>query len=199
MTANRPNKAFFKKHPLEQMSPATIADFLIQTPESGEFQTKMDEILHESTISQERWALINKQRGDISILEDAETIVSTMRKPLDNMADHALCSKALEMADEVCPLIIRRFKTTALDNFTELSFRILAKADPVYTRELYSCYDSIRNPYAQSFACLLFGEHMMEEAILLLMKEYERFGREYPDESYDQGPLLALYLICDPK
>ena len=39
----------------------------------------------------------------------------------------------------------------------------------------------------------------MEEAIPLLMKEYERFGREYPDESYDQGPLLALYLICDPK
>ncbi len=59
MTANRPNKAFFKKHPLEQMSPAIIADFLIQTPESGEFQTKMDEILHESTISQERWALLS--------------------------------------------------------------------------------------------------------------------------------------------
>ena len=30
-------------------------------------------------------------------------------------------------------------------------------------------------------------------------KEYERFGREYPNESYNQGPLLALYLICDPK
>ena len=199
MTANRPNKAYFKKHPLEQMSPAALEDFQIHIQGSDEFHNKLDEILHESTISQERWALINKQRGDISNLEDAEAIVSYMRKPLDNMADHALCSKALEMADEVCPLIIRRFKTTALDNFTELSFRILAKADPVYTRELYSCYDSIRNPYAQSFACLLFGEHKMEEAIPLLMKEYERFGREYPNESYNQGPLLALYLICDPK
>ena len=155
-----------------------MEDFQIHIQESDEFHDKMDEILHKTNVSPERWALINKQRGDISNLEDAEAIVSTMRKPLDILADRALCRKALEMADDVCPLIIRRFKTTAIDHFVELSFRILAKAAPVYTRELYSCYDSSRNPYAQSFACLLFGEHLMEEAIPLLMKEDERLGRE---------------------
>ena len=176
-----------------------MEDFQIHIQESDEFHDKMDEILHKTNVSPERWALIDKQKAEISNLEDAEAIVSTMRKPLDILADRALCRKALEMANEVCPLIIRRFKTTALDHFVELSFRILAKADPAFTAERYSCYDSIRNPYAQSFACLLFEEHKMEEAIPLLMKEYERLGREYPNESYNQGPLLALYLICDPK
>ena len=101
MTVIHPNKAFFNNHPLKQMSPAAMEDFQIRIQEADEFHDKVDEILQKSDISPERWALVDKQKADILKLEDAEAIVSFMRKPLDNLADRVLCRKALGMADEV--------------------------------------------------------------------------------------------------
>ena len=41
--------------------------------------------------------------------------------------------------------------------------------------------------------CLILGFRGDITMIPFLMKEVERFERWYPEEDYEQGPLLALY------
>ena len=128
-------------------------------------------------------------------MDSGEAIVKFMRQEHDGLTDSALCKKALTLESETVPLIMKRYMTSGQDRFIELSFQILAQADIQYTEQLFADYKSIRNPYAQAVACLLFGERGMEDAPPLLMEEYRRFQRDYPDEGFDQHPLLALYIL----
>ena len=74
------------------------------------------------------------------------------------------------------------------------------KKNPLNPTSAYNiaCYlldPDIRDPYARSMACVVFGMHDCEEMIPMLLREYERFRKDYPDEEYEQGPLLALYQL----
>ncbi len=112
----------------------------------------------------------------------------------------ALVKKALEMQDEALPLIVNRYKKTRHKVFIGNASKILSCADKKYTEKLRANYKDIRLPYAQALVCLLFGYHGFVDAIPLLLSEYERFGRLYPDGTYNQCPLLALgYLVDDMK
>ena len=188
------HKSFFKKNPLDKISSAIIADFSLSIQFNDELNAEMERIL-DSQIPDERRIGIAKDKEEVEKLDSGEAVVIYMRKDHDNVADPIFCKKALTMEAEAAPLIVKRYKTTGQDRFVELAFRILAKADKKYARQLFEEYTEIRDPYAQAMACLLFGEHEMEDAVPLLMKEYERFKREYPDESLNQAPLLALYIL----
>ena len=118
-----------------------------------------------------------------------------MRKGYDVLVDSLLCKKVLSLIDDAGPHIVKRYKTTGQDSFIELAFRILVHADKRYAEELLGMYHDIRNPYAQAMACLLFGEHNMKSSASFLLKEYKRFQTDYPSESFDQFPLLALYIL----
>ena len=187
-------KSFFKKNPLEKMSTAIIADFSLTIQFNDELHTEMEKILGEH-ISDERHIKVAKDEEEVEKLDSGEAVVTYMRKDHDNVADPMFCKKALTMEAEAAPLIVKRYKTTGQDRFVELAFRILAKADKKYAEQLFEEYAEIRDPYAQAMACLLFGEHEMEDAVPLLLKEYERFKKEYPDESLNQAPLLALHIL----
>lgn len=187
-------KSFFKKNPLEKMSTAIIADFSLTVEFNDRLHAEMEKILDER-ISDERHIKIAKDKEEVEHLDSGEAVVTYMRKDHDNVADPMFCKKALTMEAEVAPLVLKRYKTTGQDRFVELAFRILAKADKKYTQQLFEEYRGIRDPYAQAMACLLFGEHEMEDAVPLLLKEYERFKKEYPDESLNQAPLLALHIL----
>lgn len=190
------HKSFFKKNPLDKISAAMIADFSLTVQFNDELQAKMEEIISEH-MPDERYIQVAKDKEEVEKLDSGEAVVSYMRKNHDNLVDSMFCKKALTLEPEAAPLIVRRYKTTALDHFVELAFRILAKADKKYAEQLFKEYHEIRNPYAQSMACLLFGEQEMEEAVPLLKREYERFKKDYPEESYDQAPLLALYILYE--
>ena len=56
-------------------------------------------------------------------------------------------------------------------------------------------FKDIRNPYAKAHACIVFGMKNMQEKVDFLLEEYQKFSRLYPNESFEQGPLLAIYLI----
>ena len=137
-----------------------------------------------------------EQKKQIDALQTSEEIVARMRKDNDTLSQPLLCKKAIAMQDQVMPLILKRYKTTFQTCFVETAVRILGNTDRQYTIELWKHYKEIRNPYAQSMACLLFGTHELKEAVPLLLAEYERMKKEYPEESFNQGPLLALYKIC---
>lgn len=63
--------------------------------------------------------------------------------------------------------------------------------------QLKTLYPEIRNPYAQSMACLVFGIQKQEDTLPLLLAEYQRLKKEFPEESLCQGPLLAIYILYD--
>ncbi|HYE83554.1 MAG TPA: hypothetical protein VEG39_15480 [Clostridia bacterium] len=52
--------------------------------------------------------------------------------------------------------------------------------------------DEIRNPYALSLVCIVIGFIGDETTIPIMHKKYLELKGIYPDENYEQGPLLAL-------
>ena len=63
--------------------------------------------------------------------------------------------------------------------------------------QMKAIYPNIRNPYAQSKACLLFGMRKQTDTLPLLLREYERMKKSYPHDSFAEGPLLGIYLLFD--
>ena len=187
-------KDFFKNNPLEQISTAMLADFSVEIQLNDKLHSKIEELV-EDRITDERHNKIAKDRKEVEQLDTGEAVITYMRKDHDNLVDPMFFKKALSMEAEAAPLIIKRFKTSGHNRFIELAFRILAKSDKKYAEQLFAEFGEIRNPYAQAMACLLFGEHNMEETVPFLLKEYDRFRKNYPDKDYHQAPLLALYIL----
>lgn len=194
LNKNQVPKNFFKKNPLNEISAAKIADFSIMTLHADELNEEINRIVIPKLPSS-RQSCIQQEKESILSLETAQDIVAYMRKSVDTVCVTLLCKKALQMQESIMPLILRRYKTVFIDEFIDLSVRIFGNADAKYTRQLLDQYKEIRNPYAQSMACLLFGEHRIEEAVPLLLTEYERFKAQFPNDSYNQCPLLALYIL----
>lgn len=188
------HKSFFKQNPLDEISSAIIADFSLSTLFNDELNAEIEKIVN-GQIEDERKAQILADKDTVEQLSSGEDVVTYMRKKHDNVADLLFCKKAMTLESEAAPLIVKRYMTSAQDRFIELAFRILAKADKKYAEQLFREYKEIRNPYAQAMACLLFGEQEMEETVPLLMQEYKRFKQSYPKESFNQAPLLALYIL----
>ena len=198
MSAAYPDKRFFRLHPLDKMSAALLADFKLTMEENDPLQTQFEEVVlsmkphpHEKELQ--------RDREIIAKMDSGEAVVAYMRQEHNGLADADFHKKALTLAAEAMPLILRRYKTSWQDRFIEHAFCLFAKSDPVYGERLFREYREIRNPYAQADACLLFGELGMKETVPFLMQEYERFQREFPDESFHQHPLLALYILCGEK
>lgn len=194
MDKNLLPKNFFRDNPLDEMSTARLADFSIRTVLKDDLTNEMNKIL-QSTMSQSRAADVKASQEALDKLETAEELVMYMRKDAESMTYPTLCRKALAMQEEVMPLIIKRYLTTAQTCFIEAAVRIFGNADRKYTEELLKEYGNIRNPYAQANACLLFGEFRMMETVPLLLSEYRRFLRNYPDQGYAQCPLFALNIL----
>lgn len=187
-------KGFFSKNPLEEMSPAQIAYFSMDEGFSEDLQQVVfDQIADE--IDVERLDKIKIEEQKISQLATGEEIVRFMRTEYDIVNRIKLCQKALSMQEEVMPLMMRRLRTSLQDLFVEAAIDILVHAEHVYVEQLKEMYPEICNVYTQSLACLAFGILGEEDTLPLLLKEYERFQKEYPEESLDQGPLLAIYIL----
>jgi len=70
---------------------------------------------------------------------------------------------------------------------------ILAKSNKNYSSLLMEKYTEIRSPYVQSLVCLILGFRGEEKIIPWMVDRFYEMKKLYPDESYDQGPLLALH------
>lgn len=79
--------------------------------------------------------------------------------------------------------------------FVENAVILFSHADLKYVEQLYNMFRKIRNPYARSEASLVFGIKRKKEYTALLLKQFELIKQEAPGTGYEQGPLLALYLI----
>jgi len=189
-------KSFFKKNPLDQMSAAVIAYLFMTAGPDERLQGKIDEMVKENILDQ-RGKNIEEEKERIAQLSDGETVVSFIRHGYDVANLELLCKKMLTMQEEVFPLILRRFRTSFQDSFVEIAVYALARGEQIYIDQLKDMYSEIRNPYAQSMACLVFGVQRQEDTLPLLLSEYERLKKEYPEKQLCQGPLLAIYILYD--
>lgn len=188
-------KNFFRDHPLDEMSAPLIAHFSMTAGFQDELQAAMREIVEEK-MKPERKAKIQEEREKISRLETGEEAVKFIRSGYDIVNREFLCKKLLTMQAEAMPPLLRRFRTSFQDSVTETAVYILGHAEREYVDQLIAMYPEIRSPYAQGMACVALGVQEREDALPLLLREYERLRREYPEESYCQGPLLAIYILC---
>ena len=186
---------FFKDNPMDELSAARLAYTMMIAMWNDEFQNRMWDVLRQ-TVEPERIEVIEAEKMKISNLEDGDEIVTFIRKGYDIVNREFLCKKILTMQDDVMPPLLRRFRTSRQDTLIETTIYTLAHAAPVWIDQLIQMYPEICSPYAQSMACLVFGVQKREETMELLLREHDRLKREYPEESYDQGPLLALDLLA---
>ncbi len=189
-------KSFFQKNPLDEISAAMIAYFSMTDFFNERLQSKMEEILSES-ISDHRQKEIAEEKERIARLDSGEAAVAFIRHGYDIVNREFLCEKLLTMQEEVFPPILRRFRTSFQDIFVETAVHALAHGEQIYIDQLKAMYSEIRNPYAQSMACLVFGIQRQEDTLPLLLAEYERLKKEFPEKSLCQGPLLAIYILFD--
>ena len=190
-------KKFFRDNPLDMSSAQVIACFSGLMSNNDEYQEEMEKSIKRKLDSEEL-ALLNEERAEILAFETGPEIVKYIRGGINILNYAMLSQKILTMQDEVMPLLLRRYLTSSLDSVIESVMYVLLNdnADPQYVDQLIADYSKIRNPYAQSMACVVFGAQQREELLPLLLREYERLMREYPEENYCQGPLMAIYAIC---
>ena len=187
-------KNFFKDNPLDKMSSPIIAHITMTAGFHEKLQKSIWDIL-EGEIEPERKARIEEEKAEIARLETGDEIVKFIRNDYDIANRETLCKKILTMQAEVLPPLLRRFQTSFQDSVTETTVYILGHAEREYVDQLIEMYPEIRNPYAQSMACVALGVQEREDTLPLLLREYERLKRQYPEESYCQGPLLAIYIL----
>lgn len=185
---------FFRDNPLDKMSAPLIAHFSMTAGFDEKLQNAIWDIL-EGEIEPERKARIEEEKAEIARLETGDAIVKFIRNDYDIANRETLCKKILTMQAEVLPPLLRRFQTSFQDSVTETTVYILGHAEREYVDQLIEMYPEIRNPYAQSMACVALGVQEREDTLPLLLLEYERLKRQYPEESYCQGPLLAIYIL----
>lgn len=187
-------KNFFRDNPLDEISAPKVAYFSMTAGFNEKLQNAMWDIL-EGDLDPKRKAIIEEEKKKISRLETGEEVVKFIRSGYDIVNRELLCKKILSMQSEVMPPLLRRFKTSLQDSVTETTVYILGHAERDYVDQLIEMYPEIRSPYAQSMVCVALSVQEREDVLPLLLREYERFKREYPKESYCQGPLLAIYIL----
>ena len=189
-------KNFFKNEPLEEMSTAILAHFSMTALFADRMEAAVEEILDDK-LPAERKVQIAAEKEAIAKLAGGEEAVRFIRKGFDIINRPTLCKKLLTMQEEVMPPLLRRFRTSFQDEVVETTAFCLAYGELEYVEQVKAMYGEIRNPYAQSMACLIFGMRKQEDMLPLLLKEYQRMKEEHPEESLCQGPLLAIYILFD--
>lgn len=189
-------KDFFKNEPLEERSTAILAHFSMTALFADRLETAVEDILDDK-LPVDRKMRIAAEKEAIAKLAGGEETVRFIRKGYDIINRTTLCKKLLTMQAEVMPPLLRRFRTSFQDGVVETTIYCLAYGELEYVEQLKAMYGEIRNPYAQSLACLIFGMRKQEDMLPLLLREYQRMKAACSEESLCQGPLLGIYVLFD--
>jgi len=194
MQNNKLPKHFFEDNPLAEFSTAMLTHFRMITLTMPELYNQVADIVV-PTMEKLRLEQYQTEKENIMNLNKAEDIVLYMRKIKDPSNSNILIEKAIDFQDDIIPLVLQRICTSGHDVFIENTAILLANSDVTYTEKLYDIFAEIRNPYARSELCIVFGIKRKKEYTELLMKQFKQIKEERPDNDYEQGPLLALNLI----
>lgn len=194
MQNNKLPKNFLKDNPLDELSTAMLTHFRMITIAIPELNNQVSDVVVPA-MEQSRLEQYQTEKENIMNLCKVEEIVLYMRKIKDPANSSLLLEKAIDYQNEIMPLVLKRICTSGHDVFIENTAVLLANVDEKYTDQLYNLFPEIRNPYARSELCIVFGVKKKIEYTDLLLKQFKQIKEERPDNDYEQGPLLALNLI----
>jgi hypothetical protein len=157
------------------------------------FETLANETLQQYvTLNAERKSKVDSEKKMLAAISEPNEIFSLMRKDIDGLNRALLIEKALEYEDDIFPNLIERFIRSDHDTLIENAVRFLAACKADCSDVLFARYDEIRSPYVKSLVCILLGFKSQESIIPWMMDQFQELKKNYPDEHYDQGPLMAL-------
>ena len=177
---------FLDKHPDIPFSAAKFEYSLYLEPEAVEYANAISEKM----LGESEEDLHSKRM--IEQAETTEELLKLMRKPLSGGNRSRLRGKLLEYETVMMPCIKEKTMKNGQDIFIENTLYFFLHCEENCCDWLMKEYSNIRNEYLRSMLCLEIGFRGDVEMIPFLMKETERLERMYPQETYAQGPILAI-------
>ena len=177
---------FLDKHPDIPFSAAKFEYSLYLEPEAVEYANAVSEkMLGESEEDLRSKRMIERA-------ETTEEMLKLMRKPLSGGNRSRLRGKLLEYETVLMPCIKEKTMKNGQDIFRENTLYFFLYCEENCCNWLMKEYSNIRNEYFKSMLCLVIGFRGDVEMLSFLTKETERLERMYLQETYAQGPILAI-------
>ncbi|MBN2285933.1 MAG: SEC-C domain-containing protein [Tissierellales bacterium] len=134
------------------------------------------------------------ERYQIQNTRSATGLINIMKNDPDVVNHTILIRKILELQDVTIPIILNEFKKPQNTNFYELAIRIIKSANKPYTDQIIDIIENHqRNAYAVSILTILLGFYNEKhKSNSLLWNLYHYFKEYYPNETFSDGPLVAL-------
>ena len=184
-------KKFFRDNPyMENSVQRLVYSTLLY---EGIEQAAAEIMLEHVGVKGERLKQIAQEREMILAENDPEMIFQFLRKNLDMVNRTALLERALEFEKEILPMVVEKLVRSSHNIFIDNAVRLLARSKKDYSRLLLERFAEFRSAYVQSLLCLILGFRGTEDIIPWMMNRFFEMHKLYPDETYDQGPLLALH------
>jgi hypothetical protein len=182
-------RRFFRDNPYKELSAQRITYTMLC---ADGFEKLVEDAVKEHLDNARKQKILEEKRI-IEAENNPEVLLQLFRKDIDVMNRPYLINKALKYENEILPKLIEKLIRNNHDTYIENAVRLLVKSKGDYTNVLMKRYSEIRSPYVQSLVCLVLGLRGREEVIPWIINKYFEMKKHYPDENYDQGPLLALY------
>lgn len=124
-------------------------------------------------------------------------LVKMMRKSLPSHVQMILRKKLLEFDDEVFQEIAERIISSRQEVFANHAAYYLLRSEADARKWIIDNYGEVKSENMKSLLCMVIGVKGNPTDVPFLMDEARRFERDFPDESYSQGPVIALEHLED--
>src|SRR3989338_2225782 len=144
-------------------------------------------------LTNERKDKIEEEKKEIKEINNPDAALGLFNRGIDTVNEQLLIKKALEYSGYMIPKIISKLRENTDDSFVEFGVRLIKEADNnSYSGLIIKVLPSIKHAYTLSTVCLLLGFIGGKDAVKPIWDIYNHFKENYPNESFDQGPLFAL-------
>lgn len=184
-------KSFFQENPHMENSLQRFVYSTLSNPELEEAAAKI--FVENIGVGDDRLERIAREKETILAEDDPMVIFQLLRKGLDVINRPVLIEKALAVEAQILPMVVEKLVRSNHDTFIENAVRLLGRSKQDYSSLLLERYTEFRSPYVQSLVCIILGIRGPEDTIPWMLNRFNEMKNRYPDETYDQGPLLALY------
>ena len=189
-------KDYFNRHPVKEYSAARLEYSMLLMPEVMDV---VDEKLPEMREMAAKRGIdipdTTEQMKRVEEEEDTGKLLRMLRQTHPPVVRKVVREKLLKREREVLPEIQRMILKAFNDNTIENCVRFMTKCETDCTEWIMRHYDDVREPYARSMLCLVLGFRASTDVIPFLVQQVDAFERQFPDKSFEQGPLMALYEI----
>ena len=189
-------KDYFNRQPVKEYSAARLEYSMLLMPEVMDV---VDEKLPEMREMAAKRGIdipdTTEQMKRVEEEEDTGKLLRMLRQTQPPVVRKAVREKLLKREMEVLPEIQRMILKAFNDNTIENCVRFMTKCETDCTEWIMRHYDDVREPYARSMLCLVLGFRASTDVIPFLVQQVDAFERQFPDKSFEQGPLMALYEI----